>query len=109
MELIRTHAYARSLKRLAKLGASDVDLLAMKDAIAADTRVGDVVPGSGGLRKARFAYGAAGKRGGGRTIYYAVAEDETVYLLVAYAKVDTSDLTARQMRLFKNLVEELTR
>ena len=109
MKLIRTHAYARSLKRLAKLGASDADLLAMDDAVAADVFAGDVVPGSGGLRKMRFAYGAAGKRGGGRTIYYAVAEDETVYLLVAYAKVDTSDLTAREMRLFKNLIEELTR
>ena len=52
---------------------------------------------------------APGKRGGGRTIYYAVTEDETVYLLVAYAKVATSDLTARRMRLFKDLVEELTR
>ena len=64
-------------------------------------------PDPNGLRKIRFGYGGRGKSGGGRTIYYVMLDDETVYLLVAYAKVDKEDLTADEKRLFRTLIEEL--
>lgn len=108
MEIIRTTAYTASLKRLGKLGGTAADFIAMEDAIAANIAIGDVIPGTGGLRKVRFGYGGRGKRGGGRTIYYALAADETVYLLVAYAKVDREDLTPAEKKLFATLAKELS-
>jgi len=108
MELIRTSSYKAGLKRLRKLGASSDDIVAMEDAIAADPAIGDVMPGSGGMRKVRFGYAGTGDRGGGRTIYYALTAEETVYLLVAYPKVDKEDLTKTELKLFRNLVKELT-
>lgn len=61
MRIVRTQAYAKSVKRLAKLGARGAEIATMEDAIAANPRVGDLVPGTGGLRKMRFAFGASGK------------------------------------------------
>ena len=46
--------------------------------------------------------------GGGRTIYYVLTEDEVLYLITAYAKVDKDDLQPNEIKLFKALIEELT-
>jgi hypothetical protein len=107
VRLVRTHTYAKALKRLTKLGASVADIARMEEAIASNPEIGDVVPGAGGLRKMRFGYGRSGKSGGGRTIYYALS-DEVVFMITAYAKVDKSDLTAEETRLFRALIKELT-
>ncbi|MBR7620372.1 type II toxin-antitoxin system RelE/ParE family toxin [Phenylobacterium sp. 20VBR1] len=109
MEIVRTATYARNLKRLGKLGATEADVIAMENAIAASPEAGAVIRGSGGMRKIRFGFGGSGKSGGGRTIYYAITDDEVVYLITAYAKVDKSDLTPDEIKLFKTLIEELTR
>lgn len=52
MEIVRTRAFERSLK---KLGASDDDIAALENEIAANPETGDVIPGLGGARKIRFA------------------------------------------------------
>lgn len=107
MELFRTSSYQAGLKRLKKLGASDADIAVMENGIAADPKVGDVIPGSGGMRKVRFGYAGTGDRGGGRTIYYVLLDADSIYLLVAYPKVDKEDLTAKELKLFKTLVKAL--
>lgn len=107
MEIVRTKSYQRALKRLGKLGATEFQLDEMEAEIAADPQAGDVIQGTGGLRKIRFAYGEVGKSGGGRTIYYALTACGTIYLITAYAKVDKADLTPDEKRLFKKLVKEL--
>lgn len=106
MEVVRTKTYAKALKRLEKLGAATRDIVQMEQAIVADPSRGDVIPGAGGLRKIRFAYGGVGKSGGGRTIYY-VLEGDVLILITAYAEVDKSDVTADEKRLFRALIEEL--
>ena len=65
MEIVRTDPYLRCLKRLRKLKATDADITAMEDAIAADPEGGDIIAGAGGLRKVRFGFGGQGKRGAG--------------------------------------------
>lgn len=108
MKLVRTASYEKGLKRLRKLGAVDDDFDRVERDIASNPEIGDVIAGTGGLRKLRFGYGGAGKRGGGRTIYYAVTADDVAYLLAAYAKVDKTDLTADERKMFKALLKELT-
>lgn len=108
MELFRTSSYTAGLKRLRKLGASDADIKSMEDAIATSPDAAPVIPGSGGMRKIRFGYADKGDRGGGRTIYYVMVDEETTYLLTAYPKVDKEDLTAKELKLFRALVKELT-
>jgi hypothetical protein len=67
---------------------------------------GDVIRGSGGLRKIRWALPGSGKRGGLRIIYYWSSADRAFYMLYAYAKKDQGDLTATQARALARLVRE---
>lgn len=67
---------------------------------------GALVPGTGGLRKIRWAGSGRGKRGGVRVIYYWMKPDERIYLLIAFAKNKQSDLSAEQKRLLRKLMEE---
>jgi hypothetical protein len=90
MQIYRTKTF---LKHLKKLGVTQTELLALEDEIAADPTIGDVIPGLKGARKIRFAFGGKGKRGGGRAIYVIFRQEDTVYLLVAYAKAEKGDLT----------------
>ena len=108
MDVVRTKTYLKSLKRLRKLGAADGDVLAMEQSVIAEPKSGAVIPGAGGLRKYRFAYGRSGKSGGGRVIYYAWTSGEAVILITTYAKVDKDDLTADEKRLFASIIKEMT-
>ncbi len=66
---------------------------------------GSVIPGSGGLRKIRWARAGRGKRGGVRVIYYWNSEHSTVYLLFLYRKNESGDLSKAQIRVLRRLVE----
>ena len=62
---------------------------------------GDVIPGSGGLRKLRWRLAGRGKRGGLRIIYYRVVSTEQIYLLYVYAKNEQTDLTRDQLETLR--------
>ena len=68
---------------------------------------GDVIQGTGGLRKLRWSAKGKGKRGGLRTIYLYMIEKSHIHLLTLYAKNEMSDLTADEKRILKRIVEEL--
>ncbi len=67
--------------------------------------VGDVIQGTGGLRKVRVGIQGRGKRGGARVIYYYYDSFQRFYLLTIYAKNEMSDLTADQKHQLKTFVE----
>ena len=48
-----------------------------------------------------------GKRGGGRAIYYVVTRQGRAYMMTAYSKAEREDLTEREKRVFRRIVEEL--
>jgi hypothetical protein len=88
----------------------------MQLAIAADPEAHPIVPGTGGVRKARWTRHSKGKSGGVRVIYYywRVIEEITskvldpeVYLLSIYAKNDQSDMTAADRKAAKKFVQGL--
>jgi hypothetical protein len=68
---------------------ADVDLIAYEP-----TR-GDLIAGTGGLRKLRVGRGGSGKRGGARVIYYFYNEDVPILLMAIYAKNEKADLSER--------------
>ncbi len=63
MEILTTKVYERAIRKLA---TTDVRK-AMETAIAADPIAAPVIPGTGGIRKLRWAGSGRGKRGGIRT------------------------------------------
>lgn len=68
------------------------------DFLATNPLAGDVMPGTGGVRKLRFRTAGRGKRGGGRVVYYFLDEETPVYALLAYAKTAQTDLTSDERR-----------
>lgn len=68
---------------------------------------GDVIPGTGGLRKLRFAdrRRGKGKRGGLRVIYYWWNTGSQFWLFTVFDKDEMSDLTAPQRKALKEMVK----
>ena len=66
--------------------------------VANNPTAGDVVPGSGGCRKIRWAHAGSGKRGGTRVIYTARIARGALVLLVIYAKSARDNIPANILR-----------
>lgn len=73
------------------------------DVLAADPEAGDLIPGTGGIRKLRVALSGQGKRGGARVIYYLLDETIPVYALAIYAKARKIDLKPEEKRALSEL------
>lgn len=102
MEFIETPTFTRSVLELLE----DDDYAKLQAALAVRPKIGKVIPGSGGLRKFRWAASGRGKRGGLRIIYYWQAADDVIWMLLAYPKSERDDLSREQLRLLKILVKE---
>ncbi|MEJ1337051.1 MAG: transcriptional regulator [Candidatus Sedimenticola sp. (ex Thyasira tokunagai)] len=72
--------------------------------IAENPYAGDVVPGSGGIRKVRWTRKGQGKRGGVRVIYFATPPTGMIWLLTIYAKSKKGNIPSH---ILKALKEEL--
>jgi hypothetical protein len=97
MVFIEVSTFRRSAAKL----LDDDDLAALQTLLMLHPDAGDVIPGTGGLRKVRVPAKGKGKRAGGRVIYYWVTADDQIFLLYAYAKNERTDITPRQARLFR--------
>src|SRR5687768_5114165 len=73
-------------------------------ALAARPMAGDLIPGTGGLRKIRWALPGQGKRGGARVIYYWRVSQSQILMLAIYGKGTKDDLTATEKRLLQRIV-----
>ena len=71
-----------------------------------ETRV-DTIPGTGGLKKARWGAGGRGKRGGVRVIFYECVDRRACLMLAIYPKSKRDDLTSEQKKTLEALVQQL--
>jgi hypothetical protein len=74
--------------------------------LAAHPMAGDLIAGTGGVRKLRWAVAGRGKRGGARVIYFVHSERLPLFLLTAYAKNVRADLSDKERAGLKALVKE---
>jgi len=68
---------------------------------------GDVIPGTGGVRKLRWAAKGKGKRGGARIIYVYVVVAGRIYLLRCYSKNVKTDLTTGERKDLRQIAARL--
>lgn len=80
---------------------------ALIDFLAEHPEAGDEIPGTGGVRKVRYAASGRGKRGGARVIYYYLDDTIPVYALLVFAKNVKTDMTPDEKRIVANLAAEL--
>jgi hypothetical protein len=73
------------------------------DYLARNPLAGDIVQGTGGVRKLRWALDGRGKSGGARVIYYYHSEAMPLFALTAYAKNERADLSQADRNDFRRL------
>jgi hypothetical protein len=74
--------------------------------IAAHPEAGDVVPGSGGVRKVRWSRPGRGKRGGVRVTYFNRLTRGEIWLLLIYAKSARETIPAHVLKAIKEEIED---
>lgn len=98
-----TPEYVRRATRL----LSESERSELIDHVAANPRAGDLVQGTGGVRKLRWARGGRGKSGGVRVIYYFHSEALPLYLLTMFGKAEKADLSQVERNELAKLVQVL--
>ncbi|CAK0770725.1 Toxin HigB-2 [Gammaproteobacteria bacterium] len=72
--------------------------------LSANPDAGDVIQGTGGLRKIRWSRAGSGKSSGVRVIYFTRYESGEIMLLVIYAKSERATMSAKQLLEIKNAI-----
>jgi len=85
----------------------DADRRAIVDHLAAHPAAGDLIEGTGGVRKVRWARDGRGKSGGVRVIYYFHSEAMPLYLLTMFAKNERANLSKAERNALGDLVDVL--
>ncbi len=85
---------------------SDDELSAVQQRLSDTPETGDLIPGSGGLRKMRWGASGRGKRGGVRIIYYARTRAGVIWLLTLYAKNEAENISTHTLRRIAKEIED---
>jgi hypothetical protein len=103
MEFLEAPPFTRHLSRY----LSDEGYRDLQTKMAANPDLGDVMPGTGGFRKLRWADARRGKgrRGGLRVIYYHFKSDSQIWLVTLYDKDEASDLTAKEKKALRDAID----
>jgi hypothetical protein len=75
--------------------------------LAVHPKAGDLIEGTGGVRKLRWGRGTQGKSGGVRVIYYVHSERMPLYLLTLFAKNEKANISKAERQELNDLVELL--
>lgn len=81
------------------------EYLALQWALLMRPQAGAVIPGSGGIRKLRWAAKGRGKRGGLRVVYYLRSAAGEIWLLTIYAKNEVENLPLNVLRELRKEIE----
>ena len=102
MEFIETSIFTRQITEL----LSDSEYEQLQHELLLDPLKGVLIKKSAGLRKLRWKAKSKGKRGGIRVIYYYITQDEKIYMLLAYPKSSKDDLSSKELKILRSIVEE---
>ena len=91
----------------AKLGLTDDDLKDLQQILLENPKLGDVIQGTGRLRKMRFGYGGRGKSRSARICYVDFEIHEKIFLIMVFAKNEMENLTKAEKNSIKQLIERL--
>lgn len=101
--VVETPSYLADAERL----FSSEERRAIVDRLAGDPACGVVIPGSGGIRKVRFGFGARGKSGGARIIYLFSGANLPVFILAAFAKNEKANISTAERNALAKLVASM--
>ncbi|KJV08864.1 RelE cytotoxic translational repressor of toxin-antitoxin stability system [Elstera litoralis] len=103
LSVVETAVFARRAEKL----LSPEERLDLITFLAKNPEAGDEMPGTGGVRKVRFAAKSKGKSGGIRVIYYFFDLNNPLYALLIYGKGEQCDLTPEQTKAVAGLAAQI--
>jgi len=103
VEFIEASAFTRYVYEY----LSDDEYLGLQSFLLQYPESGKVVPGSGGVRKIRWAIAGRGKSGGVRVIYYFKRQDDEIWLLTIYSKNEVANIPAHLLRQIAKEIENV--
>lgn len=83
----------------------DDEYVLLQQALIANPELGDVIAGSGGVRKMRWGVAGRGKRGGLRVIYYLRTRQGQIWMLTVYPKNVADSIPAHLLRQIKDEID----
>ena len=89
------------------MGLTDRELKALQEELTINPQKGDVMQGTGSLRKIRVAFEGKGKSGSARVCYVDFAVYERIYLITAYSKDEKDNLSKAERNEVKKLIHIL--
>jgi hypothetical protein len=89
------------------MGDSERALLV--DYLAYNPTDGDLIAGTGGVRKLRWGLEGRGKRGGARVIYFYHSAGMPLFALTAFAKSERDDLSQQDRNDFRQVTAMLVK
>lgn len=92
LKFVETSLFSKQITEL----IHDDEYSKLQQSLISEPTQGDLVIGTGGVRKMRFATGKCGKSGGLRIIYFYVDNQGHIYMLLVYPKSKQTDLSAQE-------------
>lgn len=89
------------------MGLTDENLRLLQYELLQNPKTGDVMRGTGRLRKMRFAFEHRGKSGSVRVCYVDFEREEILYLLAVFAKNQKENLTSEERAVLKKKITQL--
>lgn len=96
--LVFTFIESSIFERILPAYLDDDEYSELQQFLMQNPEAGEVIPGSGGVRKARWARPGMGKRGGLRIIYYVRYKPNEFWMLTLYAKAKRENVPAHILR-----------
>ena len=108
--MTRTFVYAASFSaKWDAIGLTDDDLIALEKYLLENPDVGNIIVGTGGLRKVRWALPSSGKSGGIRVLYVDVIVSGELHIIDLFAKGQKENLTKAERNEIKLVVLKIKR
>jgi mRNA-degrading endonuclease RelE of RelBE toxin-antitoxin system len=102
---VLTFVESRLFTSLVNKYLSDDEYAALQQAIADNPEAGEMIRGSGGVRKLRWGVSGRGKRGGIRVVYYLRSRQGEVWMLTLYAKNEADSIPAHILKRIKEEID----
>ena len=103
-EFIITQEFDKNWKAM---GLTDDDLKSLQEELILNPTKGDLMQGTGGLRKIRIPFENRGKSGSGRACYVDFIVYEKIYLITAYPKNEKENLSKAERNAIAAMIMQL--